>query len=321
MKTLKFGSRKSQLARVQTRMLVEWFEEQGYQTDVHYAASLGDRKRDEGVQARDKQDWIVDLEQQLGAGEIDIAVHSAKDVPVDIAAGTRLLPIFENPGAEDVLIYKDADGSVTNQPKSEWEVGTSSLRRKSQLALCYGIKRVVEFRGNVDTRISKLLESETLDAIVVAAAGLRRLGIVSEENNSLRADLQEQGLSIMVLPPEEFYPGVLQGQLVAQFRDSDTELAEKLISLATDKQRAKFIAQRSCIKKLEADCGSAVGLYERFEGEGRLELNLRVLDKTGSRAIECFLAGNCGENYEDDAENLGTNLAVMALDRGAEVLL
>ena len=180
---------------------------------------------DEGATG-DKSRWVDTIEAALVGGEIDLAVHSAKDVPGDLAPGTSIVATPEREDARDVLIGR-AGGRV----------GTSSLRRRAQLAAA-GHLDVVELRGNVDTRLRRLADGE-VDAIVLAAAGLRRLG---------RTETGE---------PLDFVPAPGQGVLALQARAGDDRAA----ALNHEETFACLAAERAAVRVLEADCHTPVGVH------------------------------------------------------------
>ena len=180
---------------------------------------------DEGATG-DKSRWVDTIEAALVGGEIDLAVHSAKDVPGELAAGTEIVATPEREDARDVLIGFRGG-----------RIGTSSLRRRAQLA-AEGFTDVVEMRGNVDTRLRKLAEGE-VDAIVLAAAGLRRLG------------RDETGESL------DFVPAPGQGVLALQARAGDARAAV----LNHEETFACLAAERAAVRVLEADCHTPVGVH------------------------------------------------------------
>ena len=180
---------------------------------------------DEGATG-DKSRWVDAIEAALVGGEIDVAVHSAKDVPGDLAEGTEIVAAPEREDPRDVLIG------------SGRRVGTSSLRRQAQLLASDPSREVVELRGNVDTRLRKLAEGE-VDAIVLAAAGLKRLG---------RTEHGE---------PLDFVPAPGQGVLALQARAGDA----RALALNHDETFACLAAERAAVRVLEADCHTPVGVH------------------------------------------------------------
>ena len=239
---MRIGTRGSALALAQARWV---------------AARLGDAELvvlktsgDEGATG-DKSRWVDTIEAALVGGEIDLAVHSAKDVPGELAPGTEIVATPEREDARDVLIGV-----------REGRIGTSSLRRRAQLA-AEGFTDVVELRGNVDTRLRKLTEGE-VDAIVLAAAGLRRLG---------REETCE---------PLDFVPAPGQGVLALQARAGERRAAH----LNHAETFACLAAERAAVRVLEADCHTPVGIHAaggRMRGfVGRPDGAAWVTDEIGS---------------------------------------
>jgi hydroxymethylbilane synthase len=213
---MRIGTRGSALALAQAH----WVAAQLPGSEVVVLRTSGD----DGASG-DKSRWVDTIEAALVAGEIDLAVHSAKDVPGELAPGTEIVATPEREDARDVLI------GVRGR------IGTSSLRRRAQLA-AEGFTDVVELRGNVDTRLRKLMEGE-VDAIVLAAAGLRRLG------------RDETGESL------DFVPAPGQGVLALQARAGERRAAH----LNHAETFACLAAERAAVRVLEADCHTPVGVH------------------------------------------------------------
>jgi hydroxymethylbilane synthase len=196
---------------------------------------------DAGGGPEDKSRWVDTIESALVAGDIDMAVHSAKDVPGDLAEGTEILAVPPREDPRDVLI-----GTVPGR------VGTASLRRAAQLLAWRDDLEVVDLRGNVDTRLRKLADGE-VDAIVLARAGLRRLG-------------KDQG---DVLDAPVFVPAAGQGALAIQARVDDGAARAAVASIADGRALACLLAERAATRVLEASCRTPVGIHadgERIRG-------------------------------------------------------
>lgn len=214
---MRIGTRGSALALAQA----QWVADQLDGAELVVLRTSGD----DGATG-DKSRWVDTIEAALVGGEIDLAVHSAKDVPGELAPGTEIVATPPREDARDVLIgHRDG------------RIGTSSLRRRAQLA-AEGFTDVVELRGNVDTRLRKLMEGE-VDAIVLAAAGLRRLGRT------------ETGESLTFVPA----PG--QGVLALQARAGERRAA----ALDDPETFACLAAERAAVRVLEADCHTPVGVH------------------------------------------------------------
>lgn len=303
---IKIGTRGSALALTQTNLVIGRLAE----LDPHrkYTTvtikTLGDKKQGTPLASNgDKKDWILELEQAVLRGEIDLAIHSGKDIPADVEAGTSLLPVLERATPFDVFIGRRGGSArikFSELPEGA-RVGTASLRRRAQLLRFRPDLKVVELRGNIQTRIRKLDEDSALDGIVLAAAGLQRMAF---------GDLECELLS-----GEALLPAVNQGILVAQYREGDLLVAEALGNLSRSEEIQAMKAERACVMLLGADCKSAVAVFAVIEGD-QLKITGRVLHPDGSRLIEDSYCG-----AREDAEMLGTRLAEALIARGAEDLI
>jgi hydroxymethylbilane synthase len=191
---------------------------------------------DAGLGPEDKSRWTDSIEAALVGGEIDLAVHSAKDVPGALAAGTEIVAVPPRETPYDELIGTVGPGAV---------VGTASLRRAAQLLAWRDDLRVVELRGNVDTRLRKWREGE-VDALVLARAGLRRLG------------RSESGA---VLDDPVFVPAAGQGALALQARSDDAATRAAVAGVGSADALACLTAERAAVRVLGADCHTPVGIY------------------------------------------------------------
>jgi len=242
---MRLGTRRSALALAQAQMV---------------AAMLGDAEvvplstgGDAGAGAEDKSRWVDGLERALLDGEIDLAVHSAKDVPGELAPGLALLGTPARAGAEDALC-----GAADLQALAPGaRVGTSSLRRVAQLRSARADLDVVPLHGNVDTRLKKLASpSERLDAIVLARAGLQRLGREAEAS--------------ALLDPARFVPAPGQGALALQGRAGDGEAAAAVQRISDARALAALRAERALARALGADCHTALGAHAQLHEDGLL---------------------------------------------------
>jgi hydroxymethylbilane synthase len=245
----------------------------------------------------DKSRWIDALEQALLAGEIDIAVHSAKDVPGELSAGLELLGGPMRAPVEDVLCGAPGLDALPAGAR----IGTSSLRRAAQLRAAREDLEVVAIAGNVDTRLRKLAKGR-LDAIVLARAGLQRLG-------------REQEIGA-VLDPARFVPAPGQGMLALQARADDTR-AHAATAKLIDRDASECLrAERALARALEASCDTPLGAYAAPAGCGCLLLRAWLGLPDGSAWIADELLGGF---Y--DAEQLGARVAERMREAGAGELL
>ncbi len=230
MSPLRLGTRGSALALAQAR----WVAERLGDVEIVEITTAGDLDRAAG----DKSRWTGALERALLAGEIDVAVHSAKDVPGELAAGTEIAAVPPREDARDVLVGAPLGAGV--------RVGTSSLRRRAQLLALWPELDVVELRGNVDTRLRKLADGE-VDALVLAAAGLARLGRGDVAASPLEGDV--------------FVPAPGQGCLALQARAGD-----RFEPVADADAHAALAAERAVVARLDASCHTPVGVHRRPGG-------------------------------------------------------
>jgi hydroxymethylbilane synthase len=246
----------------------------------------------------DKSRWVDTIEAALLAGEIDLAVHSAKDVPGELAEGLSLLGAPARVAAEDVLCGANALESLPEGAR----VGTSSLRRAAQLRAAREDLRVVSIGGNVDTRLRRLGEDEDLDAIVLARAGLQRLG--REEQPGA------------VLDPVRFVPAPGQGALALEGRAGDSAVEQAVRAIADADTFACLRAERALASALNASCHTPLGAHAAPAGCGCLNLRAWVGLPDGSAWVSDELLGGF---YDPDA--LGQRVAERMLTAGAGELL
>ena len=297
MRAVILGTRGSQLALAQTRWVVERLKEQWPETEftVRTITTSGDR----GADPRERGIFVKEIERALFEGEIDIAVHSLKDLPTKTPAGLKVASIPRRVDPRDALVGRNTNKRLDQLPKGA-RVGTSSVRRKAQLLAYRPDLEIVPLRGNVDTRL-KLLGSGEFDAIVVAAAGLLRL--------DLRNRIDE------LLDPEIVLPAPGQGALALEVRLGD-DLAEELAySLNHRETQLRVTAERAFLARLGAGCLAPAGALAYLE-EGELRLEGVVAAPDGSELIRGEIAGP-----PEEAAELGEELAADILDQGGEAIL
>jgi hydroxymethylbilane synthase len=246
----------------------------------------------------DKSRWVDTIEAALLAGEIDLAVHSAKDVPGELAEGLSLLGSPERAGAEDVLCGAPSLDALP----SGATVGTSSLRRIAQLHAAREDLRVVRVGGNVDTRLRRVNEEEDLHAIVLARAGLQRLDREREVG--------------AVLDPTRFVPAPGQGVLALEGRGGDGAVEEAVRAITDADAFACLQAERALARELDASCHTPLGAYAVPAGCGCLNLRAWVGLPDGSEWCSDELLGGF---Y--DPEALGRRVAERMKAAGAAELL
>ncbi len=292
---MRIGTRRSALALAQATLISEMLGG----AEIVPMSTAGDAETRLPAPADDKSRWVTELEQALGAGEIDLAVHSAKDVPGELADGLELLGAPARAPAEDVL----CGAGGLDELRSGARIGTSSIRRLAQLRAARADLEVVAIRGNVDTRLRKLSDpSEGLDAIVLAHAGLIRLGRGSEAGG--------------VLDSERFVPAPGQGTLALEGRAGDGATRAAVAAITDSVAFACLRAERALAQALDASCNTPLGAYAPPARGGGLRLRAWVGLPDGSAWVSDELPGDV-----EDPEALGRLVAERLSAAGGEELL
>jgi hydroxymethylbilane synthase len=269
----------------------------GRQVEIVGVTTLGDVSRAQLTQIGGTGVFVSALREALLGGEVDLAVHSLKDLPTGPAAGIVLaaVPVRDDP--RDALVARDG-AKLADLPAGA-RIGTGSLRRAAQLLGLRGDLRCVPIRGNAGTRLGKVDEGE-LDGVVLACAGLARLG-------SLNAVTQ-------VFEPEEMLPAPGQGALAVECRDGEPGLAALLGAVSDQASLAAVTAERSLLEALEAGCHAPVGAYAA--GAGQLRMQAAVMSPDGRRVLRAH-----GGAPAAGAWRLGRDLAAELLRTGASDLI
>jgi hydroxymethylbilane synthase len=333
MKQLILGTRGSKLALAQSEMMAAALRSAhpGLQVELKIISTKGDRVLDVALSAvGDKGLFVKELEQALLDHEVDLCVHSCKDLPSELPAGLTLAAFPERADVRDVLVLHAA-GRV-QQAESEHTplsilhsalpqgavVGTSSLRRAAQLRALRPDLVLRDVRGNVDTRLRKLVEGQ-YDAIVLAAAGVMRLGLWDGVNSSLQFASEGQGealsLPVVALEPTITLPAVAQGILAVECRADDRSTLELLAVLDHQPTRAAALAERAFLRRLEGGCQVPMAAYAQIEGS-----SLRVQGLVAALDGRSIVQGELSGPIEAGAE-LGATLAEQLLAQGAEAIL
>jgi hydroxymethylbilane synthase len=298
-RTLRVGTRASALARTQTDVVASAL---GVPVEIVPIVTEGDRSSAAVAQLGGTGVFVSALRTALLRDEIDVAVHSYKDLPTAPADGITIaaVPVREDP--RDALVARD--GLTLGELPTGSRVGTGSPRRAAQLrALGLGLE-VVPLRGNVDTRLRRVSDG-VLDAVVLAYAGLRRLGRTDEVSE--------------ILDPIQVLPAPAQGALAIECRTSDERAIEVLALLDHADSRAAVAAERALLAALEAGCSAPVGaLAEIAEGDDGPEVFLRgsVTALDGSDAVRLSATGPT-----TDAEGVGRRLAAELIADGADKMM
>ena len=303
-RTIRIGSRKSQLALVQTY----WVQEQLQKAfpdrtfEVHTMSTQGDKILDVALaKIGDKGLFTKELELGMINNEIDFAVHSLKDLPTRLPEGLMLGCVTERENPADALVVheKHKDKQLDTLPKGA-VVGTSSLRRLAQLRHHYPHLSFKDVRGNLNTRLAKLDAGE-YDALILAVAGLHRLGMGDRIHQAI--------------PDEVSLHAVGQGALGIECREGDTEVLNLIKALEHTPTAQRCHAERAFLRELEGGCQVPIGVNTVIEGDS-LTLTGLVASLDGQTIIKDSITGPATE-----ADRLGTELAKRAKEQGAQEIL
>jgi len=300
---VRLGTRGSALARTQSQWVADAITAAAsahgldLTVELHIVTTAGDVSTTPLTGQSSVGVFVSALRQALVAGECDLAVHSLKDMPVDPAEGIELAAIPEREDARDALC---ANGMRLVDLPAGARVGTGSPRRSAQLRAARPDLDIHGLRGNVDTRLKAV--GNTLDAVVLAAAGLRRL-----ERIDAASDL---------LAPDVMVPAPGQGALAVEIRaEAPDALRQAVRALDDAPTRAAVSAERAALKVLEAGCAAPVGAYAQVRS-GRLRLQVRVMSPDGSLQLN-----ETGSGPLSEAESIGRAAAHALLARGADRLM
>jgi hydroxymethylbilane synthase len=297
-RTLRLGSRKSPMAIVQSELVAALITERtGRPVEMVGVTTLGDVSRAQLTQIGGTGVFVSALREALLSGEVDLAVHSLKDLPAGAAPGITLAAVPPRDDPRDALVARDGAKLADLPPGAR--IGTGSPRRAAQLLAIRGDLQTVPIRGNAGTRLRQVTDGE-LDGVVLAAAGLARIG-------------QQNAIS-QVFEPDEMLPAPGQGALAVECRDDDPELAGLLAAVNDEASMAAAVAERSLLEALAAGCSAPVGGYAA--GTGQLLMRAAVLSPDGTRALRAH-----GSAPAADARRLGQDLAAELLRRGASDFL
>jgi hydroxymethylbilane synthase len=296
---VRIATRASELALWQARYVARRIEQElGRAVEIVPLTTTGDELRDVSLaKVGGKGLFVKEIEDALLDGRADVAVHSAKDLPGESPPELVFAAFPERADARDALVAPGV-ARLDDLPRGA-RVGTGSARRSAQLLRERPDLEIAPLRGNVPTRLAKL-ERERLDAVVLACAGLDRLGLADR--------IAER------IDPLRLVPAVGQGALAIQTRRGD-RLAEALAVLADPDTATRVAAERACQARLGADCNAALGAHALL-AQGRLTLRVRLLDSDGAASIERTVEGDAR-----DAASLGRSAAEQVLAAGGAALL
>jgi hydroxymethylbilane synthase len=298
---LNIGTRGSQLALFQAN----WVKDQLVQAhpDLHVTLikikTTGDKIQDAPLaKIGGKGLFVKEIEEALLQKRIDLAVHSVKDIPTEFPKGLYLSAITKREDPRDVLISKD--GKTLKDLPQGAKIGTSSLRRQAQLLHFRSDVELIPLRGNLDTRLKKL-KTMNLDAIILAFAGVKRLGFEERITE--------------IIPPEISLPAIGQGALGIETRTDDHTVENQIRCLNDRDSSIAITAERAFLKKLEGGCQVPIAAYARVV-ETTLQIDGLVGTIDGKSLIRHHVEGPI-----EKAESLGVELAAILLDKGAKEIL
>jgi hydroxymethylbilane synthase len=296
---LRIGSRGSQLALWQANHISALLRVRGYEVQIEIIQTTGDKITDAALaKVGTKGMFTKEIEEALAAGRVDLAVHSLKDLPTELPPGFEIVAITEREDPRDAFCSR-LHSTIESLPQRA-RVGTSSLRRQAQLKAIRPDLDIHPLRGNVDTRLRKLEQGEH-DAIILAAAGLKRLS---------KTELIEQ-----IISAEIMCPAAGQGALAIEIREGDSATREHLEFLDNPAARAATTCERALLNRLGGGCQVPIGALAEMRN-GNLHLEAIVADPDGSRVLR-----ESSDGDPNDPEKLGVGVGEMLLGRGGNEIL
>jgi hydroxymethylbilane synthase len=286
------------MAIAQSRQVADMVTERtGCQVEIVGVTTLGDVSRAQLTQIGGTGVFVSALREALLGGEVDVAVHSLKDLPTGPAAGIVLAAVPPRDDPRDALVARDGAKLADLVPGAR--IGTGSPRRAAQLLAIRGDLRCVPIRGNANTRLGKVAKGE-LDGVVLACAGLTRIGCANAVTQ--------------VFEPDEMLPAPGQGALAVECRDGEPELAALLATVTDEASMAAVTAERSLLEALAAGCSAPAGAYAA--GIAQLRMLAAVISTDGTRVLRAH-----GSAPGAQARRLGRDLAAQLLRSGASHLI
>ncbi|KAM4743114.1 porphobilinogen deaminase-like isoform 2-T2 [Anableps anableps] len=337
-RVIRIGTRKSQLARIQTDSVADKLKE--LYPDVHLEivamSTIGDKILDTALsKIGEKSLFTKELENALERNEVDLVVHSLKDLPTSLPAGFTIGAVLKRENPHDaVVLHPNNAGKCLDTLPEKSVVGTSSLRRAAQLKKRFPHLEFKDIRGNLNTRLKKLDEKDDFAAIILAAAGLKRMG-------------WENRIS-MILEPEDCMYAVGQGALAVEVRARDADILEMVSVLHDPDTVLRCIAERAFLKQLEGGCSVPVAVHTEvkdtqvgmllyltgavysLDGSESLKETMQTSVAPGDKSLEKVdervqrvgvTAIKLPVEAQDAAERLGVDLANLLLSKGAKEIL
>lgn len=301
---IRLGTRSSALARWQAQWVADALKALGLEVELIHISTTGDVTSGSLAQIGGQGLFTKEIQRALLANEIDLAVHSLKDLPTAPVEGLTLAAVPPREEVGDCLISSRAN-SLQELPEKA-RIGTGSLRRKAQILYVRPDLVIEDIRGNLDTRLRKLDEGQ-YEAIVLAEAGLRRLGWAER--------------IAAILPKSQMLPAVGQGALGLETRADDATTQAAIAPLNDMPSMLSVAAERTLLFTLRAGCLAPVGAWGRLLEDGTLQLDAVVLSGNGERRIQASAASGKGMPTIEVASTLGQHVAEMLLAQGATELI
>lgn len=312
---IRVGTRKSPLAMAQAYLVVDALKAAlpSHTFPIDSMTTTGDRDQNTALyNFGGKGLWTSQLEEKLVRHEVDIVVHSLKDMPTELPEGLVLGCVTKREDPRDTLVVKPALAA-----KHGWKtladlpagsvVGTSSIRRIAQLARRYPQLRFKDHRGNINTRLQKLDDDDELTAIILAAAGLQRMDF----GGRISQFLEHDGAGIL--------HAVGQGALGVECRAGDERVLAALEKLKDSKTTLACLAERSLMRSLEGGCSVPIGVETKWLDDGKLGLRATVVSVKGDQAVDAYIAEEL--TTEEQADALGKRIADELVAGGADEIL
>jgi hydroxymethylbilane synthase len=304
MAKLRIGSRGSQLALWQANYISALLRDRGHDVEIEIIHTTGDKITDVPLAqvgskgGFGKGIFTKEIEEALAAGRVDLAVHSLKDLPTELSPGFEIAAITERQDPRDAFCSR-LYSRIEDLPRGA-RVGTSSLRRQAQLKAIRADLDIHPLRGNVDTRLRKLEQGE-YDAIILASAGLKRLG---------KTEPIKQ-----IFPAEIMCPAAGQGALGIEIREGDSATRQRLAFLNDDAARTATACERALLNRLGGGCQVPIGALAELRN-GKLHLDAIVADPDGSKLLRESRDGDLNH-----PEQLGNAVGEALLQRGGDEIL
>ncbi len=298
---VRVGTRGSKLALIQAESLIAELEknDEALACELVVIKTRGDRIVDSPLsEISGKGIFITEIEDALIKGKIDLAVHSLKDLPTELPEELKLGAVMEREDARDALVSRL--GKRLSEVSRQESIGTSSLRRRAQLLSYDSQFRIVDIRGNVDTRLKKM-ENGGCDALVLAASGLKRAGF-------------EHSIT-ECLDPDTMMPAACQGIIGVEIRGSDEVIKELLRSINHEPTMLAALGERAFLRAMGGGCQVPIGCFSSVEGN-TFNITGFISDLDGRRSVKRILSGAASR-----VSDLGNELALQILSNGGRVIL